>query len=192
MYCPHCGTRNAESDARFCRSCGEDLRLVSQAVMKRMSWPMYVATRIDEFMASRQQKEPFDTGILFLGYGALSAVAGIMSIYRRGFDAFSAILFMSSFLALWIGTRNLWIYLRKRSDEYHPTYDKSSNPAEHTVLKLGVGEQVNQAAGGIAPAESLPAAPPSVTEPTTKTLQAPIDNRLGGSPATTRGNVTNF
>src|SRR5262249_20140378 len=185
MYCPHCGTKNAETDARFCRSCGEDLRLVSQAVMKRMSWPMYLATRLDEFMAARQQKEPFDTGILFLCYGVLSLVAGIMNIHRREFDWFSAVLFMSSFLALWIGIRNLWIYLRKRSGEYHPVYDKPANPAELTVLKLGVGESVGPVipegpAGGIPTAEQLAAAPLSVTETTTKTLQEPIESGRRG------------
>ena len=185
MYCPHCGTKNQETDARFCRSCGEDLRLVSQAVMKRMSWPMYLATRIDEFMAARQQKEPFDTGVLFLCYGVLSLVAGIMNIHRREFDWFSAILFMSSVLALWIGIRNLWVYLRKRSGEYHPAYDKPVNPADLTVLKLGAGETVDRViaerpAGGIQTGESLPAAPPSVTEPTTKTLQPPIESGRRG------------
>src|SRR5262249_21628672 len=162
------------------RSCGEDLRLVSQAVMNRMSWPMYLATRIDDFMASRRQKEPFDTGILFLGYGVLSFVAAIMSIHRREFDWFSSVLFMSSFLALWIGIRNLWIYLRKRSGEYHPTYDKPTTPGELTVLKLSAGEAVNpvmpdRQKGGIPTAESLGTAPPSVTEPTTKALQVPIE-----------------
>jgi len=153
--------------------------------MKRMSWPMYLATRIDEFMAARQQKEPFDTGVLFLCYGVLSLVAGIMNIHRREFDWFSAILFMSSVLALWIGIRNLWVYLRKRSGEYHPAYDKPVNPADLTVLKLGAGETVDRViaerpAGGIQTGESLPAAPPSVTEPTTKTLQPPIESGRRG------------
>jgi len=186
MYCPHCGAKNAENDARFCRGCGEDLRLVSQAVMNRVSWPMYVATRIDDFMASRRQKEPKDIGILFLCYGLLSLVAGVMNIYRREINEFSAVLFSvvlfaSATLALWIGIRNLWIYMRKRSGEYHPAHDKPSDPNELTVLKLGAGEKANRVlvdkpAGGIPTAESIVITPPSVTEPTTKTLQAPFDN----------------
>lgn len=45
MYCPHCGAQNAQ-DTKFCRGCGEDLRLVSQAVTK--SLPLMIAHRVDE------------------------------------------------------------------------------------------------------------------------------------------------
>ena len=182
MYCPHCGAKNSESDARFCRGCGEDLRLVSQAVMKRrMSWPMYLASRIDDFMASRQQREPWDTGILFLCYGVLSIVAGVMNIYRREFDWFSAVLFMSSVLALWIGVRNLWIYLRRRSGEYHPV--DTSNSSDLTVLKLESPDRVTarKLTGGIPTAEALQEAPPSVTETTTRALEAPVEKVTGRS-----------
>jgi hypothetical protein len=45
MYCPHCGVQNAQ-DTKFCRGCGEDLRLVSQAVTK--SLPLVIAHKVDE------------------------------------------------------------------------------------------------------------------------------------------------
>lgn len=45
MYCPHCGTQNLP-DTRFCRSCGCDLRLVSQAVTR--SLPLVIAHHVDE------------------------------------------------------------------------------------------------------------------------------------------------
>ncbi len=45
MYCPHCGVQNAEA-TKFCRGCGEDLRLVSQAVTK--SLPLVIAQRVDD------------------------------------------------------------------------------------------------------------------------------------------------
>ncbi|HEY6232434.1 MAG TPA: zinc ribbon domain-containing protein [Pyrinomonadaceae bacterium] len=45
MYCPHCGAQNA-GETKFCRSCGEDLRLVAQAVTK--SLPLVIAHRVDE------------------------------------------------------------------------------------------------------------------------------------------------
>jgi len=45
MYCPHCGAQNPK-DTKFCRGCGEDLRLVSQAVTK--SLPLVIAHRVDE------------------------------------------------------------------------------------------------------------------------------------------------
>ncbi|HEX8161493.1 MAG TPA: zinc ribbon domain-containing protein [Pyrinomonadaceae bacterium] len=45
MYCPHCGVGNVQ-ETKFCRGCGEDLRLVSQAVTK--SLPLVIAHRVDE------------------------------------------------------------------------------------------------------------------------------------------------
>ena len=45
MYCPHCGVQNSQ-ETRFCRGCGEDLKLVSQAVTK--SLPLVIANRVDE------------------------------------------------------------------------------------------------------------------------------------------------
>ena len=45
MYCPLCGVENLK-ETRFCRGCGEDLRLVSQAVTK--SLPLVIANRVDE------------------------------------------------------------------------------------------------------------------------------------------------
>lgn len=45
MYCPHCGALQSE-ETKFCRGCGEDLRLVSQAVTK--SLPLVIAQRVDE------------------------------------------------------------------------------------------------------------------------------------------------
>ena len=45
MFCPHCGVENLK-ETKFCRGCGEDLRLVSQAVTK--SLPLVIAHRVDE------------------------------------------------------------------------------------------------------------------------------------------------
>jgi hypothetical protein len=45
MYCPHCGTQNLP-DTKYCRSCGQDLRLVSQAITK--SLPLLIAQRVDD------------------------------------------------------------------------------------------------------------------------------------------------
>lgn len=45
MYCPHCGVQNVQ-ETKFCRGCGEDLRLVSQAVTK--SLPLAIAHSVDK------------------------------------------------------------------------------------------------------------------------------------------------
>jgi|SRR5690349_3084959 hypothetical protein len=45
MYCPHCGTQNVP-ETKYCRSCGQDLRLVVQAITK--SIPLLIAQRVDD------------------------------------------------------------------------------------------------------------------------------------------------
>ena len=40
MYCPKCGVNNLE-DAKFCRSCGADIRLVPQALAGRLPEGVY-------------------------------------------------------------------------------------------------------------------------------------------------------
>jgi hypothetical protein len=49
MYCPHCAAQNPK-ETKFCRGCGEDLRLVSQAVTK--SLPLVIAHRVDDAIRS--------------------------------------------------------------------------------------------------------------------------------------------
>src|SRR6267142_490673 len=44
MYCPGCGVQNVESAVRFCRGCGADLRLVSEAMSKPFS--LVVANKV--------------------------------------------------------------------------------------------------------------------------------------------------
>ena len=45
MYCPHCGTQNVP-ETKYCRSCGQDLGLVVQAITK--SIPLLIAQRVDD------------------------------------------------------------------------------------------------------------------------------------------------
>ncbi|HYH85978.1 MAG TPA: zinc-ribbon domain-containing protein [Pyrinomonadaceae bacterium] len=51
MFCPNCGARNLE-DAKFCRSCGADIRLVPQAMTGHL---IEVATHSPE--VEEQEKE---------------------------------------------------------------------------------------------------------------------------------------
>ena len=64
MYCPACGSQNND-DVRFCRKCGADLRVVSRAMTKRISWWKYLATKIDDRVEAerrREKKEELKTG----------------------------------------------------------------------------------------------------------------------------------
>jgi len=55
MYCPSCGTENSnETQTRFCRSCGVDLRAVSRVVNR--SLPIRLATSLDAYFENRFQQ----------------------------------------------------------------------------------------------------------------------------------------
>lgn len=45
MFCPKCGAQNGEGTS-FCRGCGEDLRLVSQALSRKPS--LLIAHKLDQ------------------------------------------------------------------------------------------------------------------------------------------------
>jgi len=49
MYCPKCGTENAETN-KFCRACRENLKVVSQAMKQRL--PVVLASRLDQMLDS--------------------------------------------------------------------------------------------------------------------------------------------
>jgi len=101
MYCPHCGTQNVE-ETKYCRGCGQDLRLVAQAITK--SLPLVIAQRVDEAidrgrggwrtyqMFRAENRRPYAHAlmglsalfvvvwILMLGHGSVSFASGFLVV----------------------------------------------------------------------------------------------------------------
>ena len=101
MYCPHCGVQNSDQ-TRFCRGCGEDLRLISQAVTK--SLPLVIAQRVDAAidrgrggwrsyqLFRAENRRPYAqtlmglcslfviTWMLMLGHGSVSFASGFLLV----------------------------------------------------------------------------------------------------------------
>ena len=115
MYCPHCGTQNL-SETKYCRSCGQDLRLVSQAITK--SLPLLIAQRVDDAidrgrggwrsyqLFRSENRRPYAQGLmglsalfvvvwmLLLGHGSISFASGFLLVM-------TASLFFTSVRELW-------------------------------------------------------------------------------------------
>jgi zinc-ribbon domain len=53
MYCPKCGTENAETN-KFCRACRGNLKVVSQAMKQRL--PVLLARKFDQMIDSRGER----------------------------------------------------------------------------------------------------------------------------------------
>src|SRR5829696_274294 len=101
MDCPHCGTENVQ-DTKYCRSCGNDLRLVAQAISK--SLPLLIAQRVDDAidrgrggwrsyqMFRSENRRPYAQALmglsalfvvvwmLMLGHGSMSFASGFLLV----------------------------------------------------------------------------------------------------------------
>src|SRR6185503_9809281 len=117
MYCPHCGTQNLP-ETKYCRSCGQDLRLVAQAITK--SLPLLIAQRVDDAidrgrggwrsyqLFRTENRRPYAQALmglsalfvvvwmLMLGHGSISFAGGFLLVM-------TASLFLSSVRELLVG-----------------------------------------------------------------------------------------
>ena len=79
MYCPQCGIQNND-ETKFCRGCGENLKVISQAMTRRL--PVILASKVDEYLERKNERLRRDSiiaavaGSLWLLFGLRSLVAG--------------------------------------------------------------------------------------------------------------------
>lgn len=109
MYCPACGVENSGEDRRFCRSCGTDLRVVSQALNK--SLPVKLASTLDAYLENRFQRN-FMNGVLNLIAFIALLVVGTGHLIS-GWTRFGSFLLGLGMLSLLLGIWDIWIYRRK-------------------------------------------------------------------------------
>ena len=152
MYCPSCGTENLNGDGiRFCRSCGEDLRVVSRAVTK--SLPLQVASALDSYLENRYQQN--------LRNGVLNVVAFVFLLIVgsgyliSGWTTIGILMLVLSLVAIVSGVWDIWIYKRNLSPVSKRAAIAPSAPTKD------LSESNN------------PVTLPSVTESTTKHLDTP-------------------
>jgi hypothetical protein len=149
MYCPNCGTENTGTEVRFCRSCGVDLRTVSQALNK--SVPVKIASKLDAYLENRFQRN-FANGVVnLIAFVALIVVgSGFLISGRLSYGVFMLGL---GLLSLFMGVWDIWIYRRNLP----PVANRSEIIPSSSTKELDT---------------SMPSAPPppSIAEPTTKRL----------------------
>jgi hypothetical protein len=109
MYCPKCGSQNAESN-KYCRSCREDLRVVSQAMLRRL--PVVLASRFDRMLDSRSERFRRESVSCFL-IALIFLIAGLLG--SGGFGKLG--LFFSPIFFL-IGVWEYLAYRRSLSPDF--------------------------------------------------------------------------
>ncbi|PYS67541.1 MAG: hypothetical protein DMF73_19095 [Acidobacteria bacterium] len=80
MYCPQCGLQNND-DTKFCRSCGENLKVVSQAMTRRL--PAFLVRKMDAYIERRNaglRRESIGLTVL----GCLSIFLGFYDVIGSG------------------------------------------------------------------------------------------------------------
>jgi|SRR6266850_6436963 len=85
MYCPKCGTQDND-DTKFCRGCGENLKVISQAMTRRL--PVILASKVDAYLERKNERLRRDSiigavaGCLWLLYGLRTLVTGAGTMAR--------------------------------------------------------------------------------------------------------------
>ncbi len=154
MYCPTCATQNGDG-TKFCRACGTNLSLVPQAITGRLPEPL-------RGRRHRRDKEPsLASGItaVFMGLGfVVVALALALSDSGRGWWFWMLI---PAFSLLGKGVASIVTTLQAQRANPGPTFTAIPPP----INAAGLPPQPNF--------ETLP--PPSVTETTTRHLDAKTD-----------------
>ena len=159
MYCPHCGTENAR-ETKFCRGCGEDLRLVSQAVTR--SLPLVIAHKVDEAidrgrggwqsyqLFRAEHRKAFAQ--MLMGLSSLFVVVWILMLGHSSVSFASGFLLVMTLSLILTSVHELWTKKRQGRQTREP---------EELASSLSTKE--------LPAAYEAPVA--SVTEPTTRKLK---------------------
>jgi len=154
MYCPRCAAQNGD-DARFCRVCGANLRLIPQALTGQLPAP-----RDTEYVGrGKHRKAPsFERGLstMFMGIG-FAIVALAMMLTRNWWGIFMLIPAFSM-----LGTGVSMVLTHKH--ELRAARQQFISPEQPVLRRPTTGELAP-------PPPSLTSdQPPSVTEGTTRIL----------------------
>jgi hypothetical protein len=152
MYCPHCGVQNAR-ETKFCRGCGEDLRLISQAVTK--SLPLIIARRVDEAidrgrggwrsyqLFRAEHRKAF--GQILLGLCSLFVIVWMLMLGHGSVSFASGFLLVMTVTLLLTSVRELWAKKRQGRrgqgpEELPSSFNTKGLPAPHETPAASVTE----------------------------------------------------
>lgn len=149
MYCPKCAESNND-DVKFCRSCGENLSVIAQAMTRR--FPSAVLNKLDAYFERKYERLRRDSII-----NAVSGCAFLfISIYHllKG-DGFSGNVIFTFIFACLLFVLSIWDFLafqRSKSPNLNPSEISSASTAKElsperplaTVPLLSVTEQTTR------------------------------------------------
>jgi hypothetical protein len=163
MYCPNCATQNAD-DAKFCRGCGANLSLVPQALTGQLG-----LTKRQQRELSRNRASSLAHGITtsFTGLGFLLVAFAISMAQQVAGQVWWFWLLIPAFTMLGKGVAEIIGHLQSQKQQ-RPIQVMPPLQQQRTTGEIPASPPVNE----------LPVTPVSVTETTTRHLDAvPPRNR---------------
>lgn len=154
MFCPKCGIQN-DDEPRFCRGCGENLKVISQAMTIRL--PAFLAKKIDAYIERKYRRLRTE----WIG----SLVCGGIFIFLGFYDVIaSGASWASEWLNVAFGTFMLLVGL------WDSIVYKRSLSTDVRIIKMGGASSTNE----LPPldATQIVETPASITECTTGHLDA--------------------
>lgn len=177
MYCPRCAVQNLD-DAKFCRACGADIRLVPQALLGKL--PVELEQHDGDKVSSRRKKrekkrEPatIDAGLknIFKGIAFLFIVLVGLWVFRGAF--WLTIWFIIP--ALESMGQGIGQLIRARQERAQltrpPAYESERVQPAPLFAPASTFKELAHHAPDTA---EIVNTPPSVTEMTTRHLDAPL------------------
>jgi hypothetical protein len=157
MYCPKCGIHNND-ETKFCRGCGENLKIISQAMARRL--PVILASKMDAYLERKNARIRRDS-IYSAFAGCIFIFTGLYLLIGNGTSWARSLVFVAigCIALLW----SLW---------------------DHMVYKRSLSTDVKMVQAA-PPTDELPPHDPaqvveplaSITESTTQHLGATIDRQ---------------
>ena len=157
MYCPKCGIQNND-ETKFCRGCGENLKVVSQAMSRHL--PVILASKMDAYLERKNSRIRRDSiysalsGTIFLICGLYFIIEGKTSWARSLFFVATGCIAL-----LW----SLWVHL---------VYKRSLSLDVRVVRGPPTADELAQI-----DAAQIVEPPASVTESTTRHFDATIERQ---------------
>jgi hypothetical protein len=131
MYCPKCGTENAETN-KYCRACRENLGVISQAMKRRL--PVMIASRLDQMLDSRNERFRRN-GILYLLMGGSFLVAKLSG----SFTGLETLWGISIFYIL-LGAWEYLAYRRSLATDFDWGMPSEETTNAERFVTLGIGD----------------------------------------------------
>jgi len=103
MFCPNCGTENLEEMA-YCRSCGDDLKIISQAMKKNLA--VAIVSKLDAVIENESERLRRDA--IFAGFGGV--IGTILVIFLSSSIGSVETIVIIIFAALFL-LSGIWSYL---------------------------------------------------------------------------------